>query len=93
MGIGMIVKIRDHAYRIKPGKGKYGKYERLKLAIWWNHNDFDANGNPTHLYHMNDSIAERETFRQGLEAFKELPVTPIETKQAPLALKSKQAKK
>ncbi len=34
MGIGLIVKIRDHAYRIKPGKGKYGKYERLKPEIF-----------------------------------------------------------
>jgi hypothetical protein len=73
--------------------GQIGKYDRLKLAIWWNHNDFDANGNPTHLYHMDDTMAERETFRLGLEAFKEIPPAPIEPQQATTPLKLKKAKK
>jgi hypothetical protein len=34
MRIGVIVKIREHAYGIKPGKCKYGKYERLKPEIF-----------------------------------------------------------
>jgi len=72
-----------------------GKYDRLKLAIWWNYCDFDSNGNPTHLYRMDDNMANRETFRQGLEAFKEAPevAAPIEIKPLTPPVKSKKAKK
>lgn len=60
-----------------------GKYDRLKVAIWWNHCDFDANGNITHPYRMDNNLAEIETFRQGLAAYPESPAETAETTKSP----------
>ncbi|MDU2066862.1 MAG: hypothetical protein E6713_18770, partial [Sporomusaceae bacterium] len=47
-----------------------GQYDRIKLAIWWNYNDYNSSGAILRNYRMDDSLALKETFRQGLELFK-----------------------
>lgn len=48
-----------------------GQYDRIKVAIWWDYNDYDSAGNITHNYRMDDNLAVKETFRQGLSSFQE----------------------
>lgn len=40
-------------------------YPNIKVAIWWNHTDYDANGNPARIYRM-DTTEIMEIFKYYL---------------------------
>ena len=44
-------------------------YDKIKLAIWWSGADYDANGNTTRSYWINESEALIAEFRKGFESY------------------------
>ena len=45
------------------------KYERLRLAIWWSWQDFDAEGNPARLYFLDENENTTNAFKEGLRDY------------------------
>lgn len=45
---------------------KIYKYPKIKLFVWWNSADFDANGNTARAYYINDSDEMVKIFRDNM---------------------------
>ena len=45
------------------------KYDRIKAAVWWSWQDFDANGNPARIYLLDENEKTIEAFRKGLSEY------------------------
>lgn len=44
-------------------------YERIKVAIWWNGIDWDAQGNPGRIYRLDETQEMTQVFRDGFSQF------------------------
>ena len=47
-----------------------GKLENIKVAIWWNGIDWDANRNPARIYRLDESENMIKTFKERLRDYK-----------------------
>lgn len=55
---------------IKDMFDKIKKYDRLKVAIWWNNIDWDQDENPARLYRLDESEEMLDTFKEGFKEYK-----------------------
>ena len=46
------------------------RYDRLKVAIWWNNIDWDQDGNPARIYRLDESEEMLDTFKEGFKEYK-----------------------
>ena len=46
------------------------KYDRIKVAIWWNGIDWDPDKNPARIYRLDQSEAMLDTFKNRLQEYK-----------------------
>ncbi len=46
------------------------RYPRIKIAIWWNGTDWDANGNPARIYRLDTDETLMDTFKNGFKKMK-----------------------
>lgn len=49
---------------------KMKKYDRIKVAIWWNGIDWDENKKPARIYRLDESEEMLDTFRDRLKEYK-----------------------
>lgn len=49
---------------------KMKKYDRIKVAIWWNGIDWDENMEPARIYRLDESEEMLDTFRERFQEYK-----------------------
>lgn len=49
---------------------KMKKYDRIKVAIWWNGIDWDEDMNPARIYRLDESEEMLNTFKEGFKKYK-----------------------
>lgn len=52
-------------------------FENIRVAIWWNGIDWDAQGNPGRIYKLDETPETLEAFRQGLTRYEVPPLPPV----------------
>ena len=46
-----------------------GAYPRIKVAVWWNHEDYDGLGNVSRPYRLDETPALVDIFAENLSRF------------------------
>ncbi len=68
----------DKASWIEDMLSKINKYNKIRIAIWFNGIDRDHKGNPARIYRLDENEEIIRSFREGLKNYKEEQATDLD---------------